>query len=343
MSDVEETFQENSRHETKRQISRNGQIEDTVQSKKQKTSNGEFTLYERWDKEMLTYILDRIDSFEDENKLASLHRVNSKVNSSSGILRVNYVHSKYAKFGRVYGEGFQSCLGWVRRLCAYQFYHDIDIINCFPVILEQVAQRFGIDCSHLTKYVEEREEILQQDLKDHGINREEAKKAYLQIMFGGQRMYNSPFLIQFQREIKMITKTLWKNKEFKLERECAVNKNKENLKGSFLSLVIGRFERQIIDVAMASFRENGWCIDSYVFDGFMVRKRDSCEIQSIMKLAEQQVLRSTGFTVKLCEKSLLPTEQDLLKLRPQFNNFTVRDYLMCHEMHSMRSKLLRMN
>lgn len=46
--------------------------------------------------------------------------------------------------GRVYAQGLQTVPGWVRRQCAHKYYHDIDIVNCYPVILLQLQEKVGV-------------------------------------------------------------------------------------------------------------------------------------------------------------------------------------------------------
>ena len=222
--------------------------------------------------------------------------------------------------------------GWVRRQCAHKYYHDIDIVNCYPVILLQLQEKVGvnIDPIHLMQYVEDREKVLQDDMQRvPGLTREEAKLQYLKVMFGGEQLeYETPFLLRYKAEINYITEHLWHMREYRNIRsyaECS-REEKKNIKASFLSVVITTVERQIIDTAMArvSQPDMAYTVDAYVFDGFMVRKKTDAPNASIAeadlaKLSEA-VLQSTGYVVRFIEKSLKPTIQDVEKIYPPFNN-----------------------
>ena len=78
---------------------------------------------------------------------------------------MRYVHfaSKHG-WGRVSPGGGLS-LGLVRceprHTVAKDLYVDIDMKNCFPSILHQLCIRHKIECSKLSKYVEQREEWLE--------------------------------------------------------------------------------------------------------------------------------------------------------------------------------------
>ena len=67
-------------------------------------------------------------------------------------------------------------------------------------------------------------------------------------------------------------------------------------------------------------------VDTYVFDGFMVRKPASTDSlpQDMLETLAGAVKEGTGFVVKFVEKSLTPTESDVLRVRPAFNNFMVQ-------------------
>ena len=57
----------------------------------------------------------------------------------------------------------------------------------------------------------------------------------------------------------------------------------------------------------------------------MVKCNDKLSLEETITQTEEHILKQTGYSIKLCEKSLLPTESDMIKLRPAFNNLSVKD------------------
>ena len=138
--------------------------------------------------------------------------------------------------------------------------------------------------------------------------------------------YETPFLRRYQDEIEYITEHLWNMEEYANVRFCALanREEKPNVKASFLSTVITTVERRIVDVAMAKLAspEFGYLVDAYVFDGFMVQKKEGVDVFPQEQLEELAylVLEETGYGVSFVEKSLKPTVEDLERIRPPFNN-----------------------
>ena len=298
-----------------------------------------FTLREKWDVKALNDILSRRsallrdDGEADHQAFSKLMQVSKAVNAQ-GILEVNYSYShttaSFQLDGRVYGTGFQSVPGWVRRYCGHKYYHDIDIVNCFPVILHQLAQQYEIDARYLQQYVEHRDEILASDVEHVGVSRDTAKLQYLKLMFGSSEMgYKTRFLTNFKLDIEEITEHFWRLEVYGPYRTFSQANAAEqpNVKASFLSLVIQAEERRIVNVAMekAAREYPAYKVNTYVFDGFMVRKPTGTDSlpQDMLETLAISVKEETGFVVKFVEKSLIPTQSDVLRVRPAFNNFMV--------------------
>ena len=117
------------------------------------------SLTEKWDLPMLFRIANLGAS---DPKIDSLLHVTQDIQcyGDVGLLTVRYKASKAAPLGRLYAHpSLQSTSGWIRRLCAHKFYHDVDIENCFPTVLRQVAVQHGLLCPALAQYVEHRQDV----------------------------------------------------------------------------------------------------------------------------------------------------------------------------------------
>ena len=78
------------------------------------------------------------------------------------LCEISYVQTKDINCGRVFpknGLGLFNLRKEIRHTIANEFYVDIDIENCHPVILEQVCKHNKIECKSLTKYINNRENI----------------------------------------------------------------------------------------------------------------------------------------------------------------------------------------
>lgn len=306
-----------------------------------------FTLREKWDFEVLGQILARKSSMLDEDGkfdhqlkdlLQQVYDVAPRHKGAREIFVDYFAPPKaipYLINGRVFGPGLQRAPGWVRRLCSHKYYHDVDIVNCFPVLLLQLQEKVGvtIDPVNLRRYVAEREAVLAEDMAQiPGLTRKEAKSQYLKVMFGSNELqYKTSFLLQYKNEIEYIREHLWHMSEYRPMKDYAESNRREqpNVKSSFLSLVITTVERTIVETAMRRMEEDdiGYKVDTYVFDGFMVRKKPSVdEIPAhCFELLKSAVEEKTGYSVSFIEKSLKPQKKDIERLRPSFNNIDNRN------------------
>lgn len=301
-----------------------------------------FTLQELWDFDMVANILERKSSFlresgeldyEAEALLMAIRGVAPASRSTQAVAVEYYMPEASVSSGirgRVTGQGLMGAPGWIRRLCSHKYYHDVDIVNCFPVLLLQLADKVDVypEPVQLKEYVEDRENILRRDMDQvQGLTRKEAKQQYLKAMFGGSEFsYSTTFLRQFKEEIENIRGYLWRLPNFRHIRDYAEQNRRENsnVEASFLSLVINVMERQVIDTAMKRMGEEdmGYRVDVYVYDGFMVRKKrgvDRIPVEHLTMLSEA-VLEQTGYKVEFDEKSLTPRLEDIEHIYPSFNN-----------------------
>ena len=107
-------------------------------------------------------------------------------------------------FGRLYpkrerGGSTPSLQGLkrdVRKALAHDQYTDVDMVNAHPAILSQLFLKLGLACPALERYVAEREAVL----AETGLGRDEAKQAFITLMYGGERKDPTPFMAEFREE-----------------------------------------------------------------------------------------------------------------------------------------------
>lgn len=203
-------------------------------------------------------------------------------------------------FGRVYGTrgSMERLEKEIRGTLCKEFYHDIDVVNCHPVLLVQFAKRYyNMDLPEVAKYCENREEYLSK-ISDC---RETAKTDVIKIMYGGKNSYD--VLEPFCNEVNQFTLTVMSDKKYSdLLREVA--KEGGNVGGSFLSYVLQTEERRVMMAIRKSFIHNNWSVDVLSYDGVQPRRQNGKVITSDLLFdAQQAILTDTGYSVKLIEKT----------------------------------------
>jgi hypothetical protein len=87
--------------------------------------------------------------------------------------------------GKGYMPSFATMKREVRAHLAAPHYHDVDFVNCHPVILEQVLERHRIPCPLLTKYVAGREACVVDVMETCSVSRDSAKTLFIRLVFMG--------------------------------------------------------------------------------------------------------------------------------------------------------------
>lgn len=201
-------------------------------------------------------------------------------------------------FGRLYGT--KGSLETLERECrgtlCRDYYHDIDIVNCHPVLAIQLAKRlFQLDLPEVENYCENRDDYLSQVSS----NREEAKQAIIKILYHGRNPF--PFLEKFQKEMKDFTKRLIKVPEYQELWEAC--QSEDNKYGSFLSFVLQTEERKIMLCMRDFFTAKRWSVDVLAYDGVMLRKDPTLLIDdSLLEEATKHIEEKTGYKIRLINK-----------------------------------------
>jgi hypothetical protein len=150
-------------------------------------------LTEKWDLRRLERVVNRMDTDTSPQErsavLSVLHRV-----TPDGSLQVDYKHGKTISFGRKYANGLQRISTRIRRLCGGKTYQDIDIVNCFCVLLEQIVGKYlgKHQTLELSKYIQRREEQLKHVQDRLDIGRASAKDLFLGALHSGNYRSSSP-------------------------------------------------------------------------------------------------------------------------------------------------------
>ena len=203
-------------------------------------------------------------------------------------------------WGRLYGN--MGSLETIEKECrgtlCQDYYHDLDIVNCHYVLLEQFARnKYQKDLPELSRYVSNREEFL----KELGGSRDEAKEALIKILYGGS--CKNEFLMPLSAEARAFSKFLSREKEYEeLFNAC---KSQDCVFGSFLSFILQTEERKCMLAMKASLETLGWKVDVLAYDGVMIRKDPKLELAAAIKACEDGIKEATGYCVSVVNKEMM--------------------------------------
>ena len=247
-------------------------------------------------------------------------------------LSVTYKYGAGKNFGRLYASGpsLQNCPGYIRRLCSFGLYVDIDIKNAFPTILVQLAERHGLSAPLLRAYVNDREGWINTIGADIAVSFKQVKNAMLITMHGGgykQAVENKSHekLTSFAAEVKQLAASLSELAEYKelWEKAQAAQKDKkakegrdvyENPRGTFISWICQIQEADLVSAAKDYFEEEpqNLKVGCMVFDGLMPYWEGADRVSdALLRGASDHAFKKTGISVEFAQKSLEPTPEDL--------------------------------
>ena len=285
----------------------------------------ELSLEERWDTDVVNSLMELVLNSRSEDVLG---HVAQQLQAQKGSqfpgsrVRVTYKPSEDFPQGRVYGKGFQGAPKWIRRLCSYKYYHDLDMMNCGPKIIAQVLVKVIGKCPALIKtYANDRAAMFVslREEEPELINTpdSELKTLFLKVFHGGNyRHYlaslglnvdHPPIMLleHFTKSVRKAMKKLKKHPDFqRLSPDI----------GTFTSQVWQKVENEILLVMCEYLRKREDLTPGVlVFDGIMVERKSAHPAQldpAILRRCESYIKDKTGFSIKLTEKSLTPTAED---------------------------------
>ena len=209
-------------------------------------------------------------------------------------------------FGRLYpkrerGGSTPSLQGLkrdVRKALAHDQYTDVDMVNAHPVILSQLFLKLGLACPALERYVDEREAVL----AETGLGRDEAKQAFITLMYGGERKDPTPFMAEFREEFLTNATAVLASEAYERYRTLAEAKKPANVLGCGISFVAQDLERQLVCCAIQTLQSKGYEVGTIIHDGFLVRSL--LVKDQDLRDAEEAVRRTHGYEVRFVKKSL---------------------------------------
>ncbi|KAJ3346190.1 hypothetical protein GGF32_007918, partial [Allomyces javanicus] len=209
---------------------------------------------------------------------------------------MEYGYSSGKRFGRLYSRAdtIQRFSRTTRSYLCKGILQDLDMKNCAPVILKQLAKYHRLQCAPLDYYTTNRKAALE----EWGTN----KEAFLARLFKNtslqkvhasikelHRFFYSTLLPVFQREYPEI----WKS----------ADDSKGNKEGSFMSLMYQAVESHILLAALEFCKLHNVVPAVLMFDGLMVYSNPAVNKAFLEDLGEF-TFKETGFRMEWTEKAM---------------------------------------
>lgn len=203
------------------------------------------------------------------------------------------------RFYAVGGLSLQSLAREIRHTIARNYYKDIDVVNCHPVLLKWLCEQNNFECKYLSMYIADR---------DKYINGNPAKKTLFLVMTNEGTKINESRLTDFEsgywNEMKRLHNSFaelypFEYKAHKKKRK-EIDKKDYNHKASFMNTLLCDLENRIL---MCMWKFYGNANDAVLcFDGIMIRIRPDEKYQ--IKECEQYIESEIGIRITLKIKEM---------------------------------------
>jgi hypothetical protein len=267
---------------------------------------------EKFNQHKLNYILNNKEQFKCrvyEESYDPFNLPNKYLQlSSHGIVNTSYHQVGGRSFGRMFANdvSLQGICREIRHTIAGEFYTDLDIINCHPVILLWLCNKHDIVCDRLTEYVSNRDEFINELVelnKDSGVDADKVKEIFLSLINGGYTSYNelkhkSKFIKRFRTEtIDILDEMCLK---YPKEYEYRLISNPLNPKGSTVNSIMCNVENEILMNILEFYKNQSLIFDNCAlcFDGIMMPKNDEA-IQNLIPDCETYIKTKIGISIGL--------------------------------------------
>ncbi len=266
------------------------------------------------------------DSSIYENERQQLVEIRKHLKKNQ--LRVVYNLPAY-KYGRVYPFRSLSLCSLrkpIRHSLAKNYYTDIDVTNCHPVILKQLCEQNNIECPCLTEYVTNRDQYLAEIMTTYNVDRSSAKTLFLQLMYYGSfeswadaelvdyKIRKPKFITKFTNELKVIGFDFQSSNPEIVKVVAGLEKTNEM--GSVMSIILQEYERRVLECVFTHLKEIKAIKNDAVlcFDGIMIPTVSYKPelLESIHIAVQEKMNLNLEFVTKSMDDDLLdqlPAEQ----------------------------------
>lgn len=234
-------------------------------------------------------------------------------------------------YGRYYGTAgsLETLERDIRATLCSEFYTDVDIVNCHPVLLVQMADKWlGKKMPILASYAANRQTLFYDKYADRFTEEHIKKNLMMPALYNGKLDEDVPEEFHaIANEVALLRVALKKAEAHKdLWAYCdkigialpGVLDTRTNPNGSFLALIVQTEERKCAEVIMDYFRKQKLSVDVYSYDGCQVRGV-GVVTDEMLRECEEAVKETTGWSIQLKVKPFdepletIPTTEDALE------------------------------
>ena len=249
----------------------------------------------------------------------------SKKNSQKGTKKVNVSYKQNNNIGRYFAVGslsLQTLPREIRHTIADEYYYDIDISNCHPVLICQYAKSKNLKCKYIQKYIDNRDILFEELSKEYKCSKDKIKNGFLCILNGAKSFLKMndnemPDIVRkYKKEVVNIQQYIFENEpEYKKlgminakKKQEQNNYNSSNELGSTMNIMLCDIENRILQCMINYLNEKELvksCV-TLVFDGFMIPKDNvkNINMDELLKELEQEVLKELNYIIKLVIKPM---------------------------------------
>jgi len=274
-----------------------------------------YLFHEYFDAEVMDQILAHPDGYSKRDiQCLGRYKRSRKQGNHVEVLYERAGKSAQAKnIGRLYPRdalGLQSFPFDIRNPLLAKYYHDCDMVNSHYVLLETLADKWGLKHESITTYIQNRDAELAKVSSHRGV----AKVAFLKVAYGGNIKLASEFynddgispegdttlLKAIEAEIKHLVDYCWKEAK-DLHKMCS---SKPHPKFSCFSYVLQTEETKCLLEIVNFMKANGREVGVLIHDGCCVKKTEG-EVAFPLELlrgAERHVRETLGYPIQLVVK-----------------------------------------
>ena len=249
----------------------------------------------------------------------------SKKGSMKGTKKVNVSYKQNNNIGRYFAVGslsLQTLPREIRHTIANEYYYDIDISNCHPVLICQYAKTKNLKCKYIQLYIDNRDTLFEDLSKEDQCTKDKIKNGFLCILNGAKSFLKMnddtmpSFIRKYKKEVVSIQQYIFENEpEYKKlgminakKKQEQNNYNSSNELGSTMNIMLCDIENRILQCMVNYLNEKELvksCI-TLVFDGFMIPKDNvkNINMNDLLKELEQEVLNELGYNINLVVKPM---------------------------------------
>lgn len=246
------------------------------------------------------------DADDDHSRSEQKVFLSSFLEKAADGKRQTKYYQKSCGVGRMFGgPSFQGMRRELRHTLAREVCHDLDFVNCHPVLLEQYCQKHEIEAPTLRDFVQNRSTWLDLYMTKAQCDKAEAKKVFLMFVNGGGQdamiRTQDSRIAEFYCEMKRIRNTVMHQRPDLLQ--IAKSQGKPNLPGSTTNLLLCDLENTCLLAMIDKLKLKKVHVCTPVFDGVMVKK-GTYDVQQLIGELETYVAQTTGYTLKVSVKSM---------------------------------------